>query len=88
MTTRQTRLDYFLLNDGSDHEALPEDRISEIDQSEVNSSIHIPSEILPSESVSQTLTSPILASSPSNILRSRSQNVHALPLLPIIRGLL
>jgi hypothetical protein len=38
MVTRHNRLDYFILNDGSDDEALPEDRMSETAQSEVNSS--------------------------------------------------
>lgn len=69
MVTRHNRLDYFLLNDGSDDEALPEDRISETAQSEINPS----SKILPSELISQTLTSPIPTSSSSNVLRSRSQ---------------
>lgn len=57
MTTRQKRPNYFLLNDGLNDEALPEDRILESFQPDPDSYTNITSsEILPSESVSQTLT--------------------------------
>lgn len=64
MSTRQKRPNYFLLNDGFDDEALPEDRILEAFQPEPDSFTNITSsEILPSESVSQTLTGIISAGS-------------------------
>ncbi|EED22583.1 hypothetical protein TSTA_060750, partial [Talaromyces stipitatus ATCC 10500] len=75
MVTRQNRPDYLLLNDGFDDEALPEDYISEA-QSEINSLTGIPSsEILPWESVSQTVISAttIPNSSSSNIPLYRSR---------------
>jgi hypothetical protein len=53
MVTRRNRLDYFLLNDGSNDEALPEDRIPETVQSAISPSTDIPSsDILPLESIS------------------------------------
>src|SRR5467141_1185699 len=69
MVTRRKRPNYFILNDGSDDEALPEDRIQETVQSEPNSPVNTPSsaasepEILPSES--QTQIGPIPPSSSS-----------------------
>src|SRR5712664_3776149 len=59
MVTRRKRPNYFILNDGSDDEALPEDRIQETVQSEPNSPANTTSsaacepEILPSESPTQ-----------------------------------
>jgi len=75
MVTRRKRPDYFLLNGGSDHEALPEDILLETVRSEINSPINTPSsEILPSESISQineTTTSSISADSyPSHLRKS------------------
>ncbi|KAK9363205.1 hypothetical protein V1504DRAFT_362138, partial [Lipomyces starkeyi] len=64
MTTRCKRLDYRALNDGSDDEAAPEDRVARStmpgpvpsSQSAIGSFINIPDdEILPSESASQLL---------------------------------
>lgn len=66
MTTRQKRPNYFLLNDGLDDEALPEDCILESFQPNPDSFTNIgtsSSSILPSESVSQTLTGIISAES-------------------------
>lgn len=66
MTTRQKQYDYFLLNDGLDEAALPEDQITESFQSDLESFISFPSsEILPSESVSQTLARSSSFSTPS-----------------------
>ena len=86
IVTRQARVDYLLLNDGYDDEALPEDCISETAQSEtiqpkiIRSSLNISSsEILPSESASQTIYSPIPTSS-SSIILPHLRNVHVLPL--------
>jgi hypothetical protein len=67
MQTRQKRLDYRALNDGSDEEALPEDRINRtsgllsnpaptlpVSQEDVETTTNVPGdEILPSESASQ-----------------------------------
>ena len=53
MTTRQKRPNYFL-NDGLNDEALPEDCILEPFQPDPDSFTNITSEIIPSESVSQT----------------------------------
>jgi hypothetical protein len=80
MVTRRKRPNYFILNDGSDDEAPPEDRIQETVESEAsepNSSVNTPAaaepEILPSESMSQTQVDPILPSWPSSVPRLRSQ---------------
>ena len=81
MVSRQARVDYLLLNDGYDDETLPEDYISETAQSgttqlqpEIKSFSNIPSsEILPSESASQIIHSPIPTSSFSSVLPPRSQ---------------
>ncbi|KAK9244334.1 hypothetical protein V1506DRAFT_541696 [Lipomyces tetrasporus] len=65
MTTRRKRLDYRALNDGSDDEAAPEDRIASStmsapllsSQSAIDGFINIPDdEVLPSESASQLWT--------------------------------
>ena len=79
MVTRQNRPDYLLLNDGFGDEALPEDYILEA-QSEINSSTGIlSSEILPSESVSQTVISATtIKNSSSDIPLYRSQK-HSRP---------
>jgi hypothetical protein len=42
ITRRRNRPNYLLLNDGSDDEALPEDRIKEPVQSEFNSLVNTP----------------------------------------------
>lgn len=56
MTTRQKQYDYFLLNNRLDEAALLEEQIPESFQLDLESFISFPSsEILPSESVSQTL---------------------------------
>jgi hypothetical protein len=84
MVTRRNKPDYFLLNDGPDDEALPEDCILETAQSVINPSPDIPSsevpssEILPSESISQAYISPMPTFSSSSILQSRPQK-HARP---------
>ena len=66
MVTRRNRLDYFLLGDGSDDEALPEDRIPETAQSVINLSPDIPSSEIhfdtPRVSVTDTLYSQWLCS--------------------------
>ncbi|KAK9312663.1 hypothetical protein V1524DRAFT_465630 [Lipomyces starkeyi] len=62
MTTRSKRLDYRALNDGSDDDAAPEDRVASStmsapllsSQSAIDGFISIPDdEVLPSESASQ-----------------------------------
>ncbi|KAK9341916.1 hypothetical protein V1522DRAFT_359054, partial [Lipomyces starkeyi] len=62
MTTRRKRLDYRALNDGSDDEAAPEDRVASStmsapllsSQSAIDGFINIPDDdVLPSESASQ-----------------------------------
>ncbi|KAK9311505.1 hypothetical protein V1524DRAFT_442183 [Lipomyces starkeyi] len=68
MVTRHKRRDYFLLNDGLDDETSPEDRIPD---SDLESFIDLSSsEVLPSESASQTLT-PVGSS--SSIIARHSQ---------------
>jgi hypothetical protein len=76
--TRQKRLDYRLLNDGSDEEALFEDRIPESpvapeslpsNESAFVSFINTPDhDILPSESVSQETTSSVIQDSHSSLI--------------------
>lgn len=61
IVTYYNRLDYFLLNGGSDNAALPEDSIPETVRSVINLSPHIhsfgipSSEILPSKSISRAV---------------------------------
>jgi hypothetical protein len=59
MTTRQRRPNYLLLNNGYDDESLPEDQISESFQAELDTFTNITtsSDIMPSESISQTIAS-------------------------------
>ena len=59
MTTRQRRPNYLLLNNGYDDKSLPEDQISESFQAELDTFTNITtsSNIMPSESVSQTIAS-------------------------------
>ena len=53
MVTHHNRFDYFLLNNGSNDEALPKDFIPETVEVVINPSPNIPSsEILSSESIS------------------------------------
>jgi hypothetical protein len=77
IVTRQKRPNYFLLNDGLDDEAAPEDRILDTSQSEFFESFaDIPSsEILPSESASQTPAT----SGQSSILRHTRKRPRPAP---------
>jgi hypothetical protein len=77
IVTRQKRPNYFLLNDGFDDEAAPEDRILDSSQSDFFESFtDIPSsEILPSESASQTPAT----SSQSSILRHTRKRPRPAP---------
>ncbi|KAK9364297.1 hypothetical protein V1504DRAFT_444168 [Lipomyces starkeyi] len=88
MTTHCKRLDYRALNDGSDDETAPEDRIARStipgpvlsSQSAVDAFINIPDdEILPSESASQLLelgASSTFAETPIYSVKLAVENSH------------
>ncbi|KAJ8097682.1 hypothetical protein POJ06DRAFT_185144, partial [Lipomyces tetrasporus] len=83
--SRQRRLDYRLLNDGSDEEALFEDRIHELpmapdsvppDELIFGVANSPDCEILPSQSISQNPTSPVTVDSSSSIISEDSCTIQ------------